>query len=214
MPTDIQYIVRPNTSNLLALPGTVSLLNTALLANMTGNYKANIAPHIDVLPSYADTDQARERLSASIDLLLVQFKSLLFIMTGQVFTALAASWARDLVKRKVSKLRQLQVLMGIKPWEYVLSHMLYDMTHYLCMLVLPIFLIFAVGAPVASVATILLCVGFGFAMIPIMHSLSHLFEKPGAAYSLLLWYFYAYIYSHIHGIFHLCHTFTGGKYKC
>merc|ERR1711871_487771 len=135
VPTDIQYIVRPNTSNLLALPGTVSLLNTALLANMTGNYKANIAPYIDVLPSYADTDQARERLSASIDLLLVQFKSLLFLMTGQVFTALAASWARDLVKRKVSKLRQLQVLMGIKPWEYVLSHMLYDMTHYLCMLV-------------------------------------------------------------------------------
>merc|ERR1711871_350767 len=185
VPTDIQYIVRPNTSNLLALPGTVSLLNTALLANTTGNYKANIAPHIDVLPSYADTDQARERLSASIDLLLVQFKSLLFLMTGQVFTALAVGWARDLVKRKVSKLRQLQVLMGIKPWEYVLSHMLYDMTHYLCMLVLPILLIFAVGAPVASVATILLCIGFGFAMIPIMHSLSHLFEKPGSAYSLL-----------------------------
>ena len=184
VPTDIEYIVRPNTSNLLALPGSVSFLNTALLANMTGNYKANIAPHIDVLPSYADTEQARERMSASIDLLFVQFRSLFFIMTGQVFTTLAASWARNLVKRKASKLRQLQVLMGIKPWEYVLSHMLYDMTHYLCMLVLPILLIFAVGAPVASGATILLCVGFGFAMIPIMYSLSHLFEKPSAAYSM------------------------------
>ena len=181
---EVEYVVRPNTSNLFALPGAVSLANTALLANLTGNDRVRIMPNIDVLPTYADTEDARKRLSESIGLLMVQFRSLLFIMTGQAFTALAASWVRRLVEHKTSKLRQLQILMGIKPSEYVLGHIVFDMTHYCLLLILPLVFVFALETPVASGATVLLCIGYGFTMIPVMHCMSHLFEKPDTAYSL------------------------------
>jgi ABC-type multidrug transport system ATPase subunit len=182
-PPDIEYVVRPNTSNLFALPGIVSFAHSALLSNVTGNANIGIAVNLDVLPTYADTEEAKTRLSLSIGLLMVQFRSLLFLMTGLSFTIVAANWVRQLVKQKETQVYQLQILMGIKPSEYLSSNMLFDFLHYLCLLVIPLVLVFAVDTPIAHSATVLLCVAHGVAMLPIMYLLSKLFEKPEPAYS-------------------------------
>lgn len=70
-----RYTIRPNSSNVLALPSIVGYVNSAIFANAMGTTTRTIRPRFRGLPTPASTSAHQNLVDAMMDVLMAQIKS-------------------------------------------------------------------------------------------------------------------------------------------
>lgn len=184
---DFYYTIAPNTSVLASLPASVALLNSALLANVSGqdpSTQRRIVSSFTTLASESSSAESQSALKVQLNLLMAQFKSMFLIGVLSVMFYILAEWSRNIAWEKQQNVKQLQVLMGVTTKEYYAAREIWDNLHYLGIVVVPVVLACAFPTPLASYATVLLFLVFPFATMPLSYILGGMFTDPEQAYKL------------------------------
>jgi hypothetical protein len=176
----VEYVILPNSSNVLALPALVSLINNAIVANLTGSSTRLLRPSFHQMPPEPQSQEDKDQT----DMFISQIKSMMIIIFIMSLAYVFASIARDVVEGRKKSHKQLQVLMGVTIHQYWLARFIWDLLYYYVLVTPPLAIAAAVEIPLVNGASIVVLLAFPLAMLPFTYLVTMTSSEPDAVQNL------------------------------
>jgi len=166
-----------NTSVLFSLPGLVTYVYDALLANASSSTPGaapTLRPKFQRFPKRppsVEEEQIERTVKAQIT------ASIAPLPMSSTFTLIVPLVVFDLVHEKASGLRHLQLLMGVRPSEYWLAQLLWDLSRLLVLMCIAMILIATTGTDLACGETFLVMLVHVFAALPLAYLITMFFAS-------------------------------------
>ena len=183
-PSALTYTIFRNQSISNSLFGLISFANTGILsATASNNGEAPSTKKLSMSFYQWEKQESAEDSQTTeiiVNFILSNIGSFMFAIA---INYLGARAAMQEVESKEKNVKQMQVLMGVTRFDYYIAQVAWDVLQFFAIVGIPMIVTFALDTRIADPAWILLMLLYILCVLPLIYTVSRLFQEAGPAYS-------------------------------